>query len=104
MAEERGGGREGETRALSFEYLDWKGRQEGWRFAGKRGGAWVDGGGRSTGRNLGPLNRVFREIYEIRTDKVGNKSRAETGERREKIGGRRRKKEREKGRRIAARA
>ena len=26
------------------------------------------------GRNLGPLNRVFREIYEIWTDKVGNKS------------------------------
>lgn len=54
---------------LSFEYLDWKSRRGGWRFAGSQR-RWGDG------RNLGPLNRVFREIYEIRTDKVGNKSRA----------------------------
>lgn len=38
----KGGGGEGRgetTRALSFEYLDWKGRRGGWRFAGKRRGA-----------------------------------------------------------------
>lgn len=57
---------------LSFEYLDWKGRRGGWRPNKgwhRRGGSLSE-----AGRNLGPLNRVFREIYEIWTDKVGNKN------------------------------
>lgn len=39
-------------------------------------GGWLDGVKSERGEPVEPLNRVFREIYEIRADKVGNKSKS----------------------------
>ncbi|KAF7385904.1 hypothetical protein HZH66_011746 [Vespula vulgaris] len=41
-----------------------------------RGGGGEEGVKSERGEPVEPLNRVFREIYEIRADKVGNKSKS----------------------------
>ncbi|KAL2731279.1 hypothetical protein V1478_004824 [Vespula squamosa] len=56
------------------------GKRRRWLFVGGGGvGVQVEGeeGVKSErGEPVEPLNRVFREIYEIRADKVGNKSKS----------------------------